>query len=182
VRHQKFSKTNFDLVSESVHFFVEFETNISPETLPVMRTVLEAMTEMVQGPCKENQNALVKAKLLRCSNRFLREYLLGRESIWNSVPKSRHAERRKFRDDVIDLKSRTFLCICSLLEGRNDDYMLGQVTTSLDFKVMRETLRGNYEAFFNDEAYKGMSFSASFYIFQFPPYPDSSLRLNIPHT
>lgn len=72
------------------------------------------LTEMIQGPCKENQKSLVNAKIIDSS----REYI----SQFSSLESIKHLgfEDPSDLDKIGDLKFSVICMLTSLLEGEVD--------------------------------------------------------------
>jgi hypothetical protein len=102
--------------------------------------ILDTLTEVVQGPCRENQRVLSHAKIIDNG----RDLLAGLRS---------DADRniRGFDEDnlemVGELKSKAVNFLLSLLEGDADQEILLRITESLDYKEIKRRMWEVYESF-----------------------------------
>eukprot|EP00347_Sterkiella_histriomuscorum_P021853 403332539 len=108
--------------------------------------MIETLTEFVQGPCKENQRALVNAKVIdNC-----------RDLISQGTQSERELKEKGFNDDKIKLldglKMKSVRLLLSIIEGPIDQEIIKNITVSLDdFEIIFERLNSVYTTFVTEE-------------------------------
>ena len=111
-----------------------FQKLFNNNTMDIAHQLIETLTELIQGPCKLNQKALVNGKILDSC----KEYIAGFEN-----------ENETFHlgfDDPESLelldqfKQKIITMLMSLLEGEIDMDIMNRMTVSMDFKIMKERM------------------------------------------
>jgi len=108
--------------------------------------VLDTLTEMTQGPCRDNQRELSQPKLI--DN--------GRDLLISLSTKT-EKEVRGFdpeddlSDDISELKSKTASFLLSLLEGEVDYDIVNRIVSTLDFKMIKERMSEVFKIFVQEQ-------------------------------
>ena len=99
------------------------------------------LTEVIQGPCKDNQRALVNAKIIDSS----REYI----SQFSTLESISHLGFTSVDDlDAIgELKFAVISMLTSLLEGEVDMEIINRMAGSLDFEMIKNRMVAIFERF-----------------------------------
>ena len=110
------------------------------DTLDFGDQLIDTMTEVIQGPCRENQKALIAAKTIDFSRDFINSF--------NAVENRHDLQKRQFdpesADDmheVNELKKKLVTLLLSLLEGTPDPEIISRMSQSLDFELMKARMR-----------------------------------------
>ncbi|EGR31182.1 MIR domain protein [Ichthyophthirius multifiliis] len=96
LRFQKSSKINYDLISQIVKLLVSIK--ISNETYGAVKQCFDTLTEVVQGPCKENQLTIIQSKFLDYALDLLKEenvYAQGVDNIVEEIQDEEEVEQIK---------------------------------------------------------------------------------------
>jgi hypothetical protein len=103
--------------------------------------ILDTLTEVVQGPCRENQRSLSQAKIIDNGRDLLTCLKSKTELVTRGFEDDPHAE------EIGELKSKTVNFLLSLLEGDADDIILKRIAESLDFKRIIERMTEVFSRF-----------------------------------
>eukprot|EP00004_Rigifila_ramosa_P001596 TRINITY_DN1154_c0_g1_i2.p1 TRINITY_DN1154_c0_g1~~TRINITY_DN1154_c0_g1_i2.p1 ORF type:complete len:2503 (+),score=673.94 TRINITY_DN1154_c0_g1_i2:327-7511(+) len=122
MRVQTYSRNSYDLLLEIVKLLQAVEKKITRENVGMIVQLFETLTEFVQGPCPENQQALAQGQLLAICNRIVPLiFSLNRE-------------------EEHDLKGNLIKTLLSMLEARRDSVVHDQMKAILQGKVLRNEL------------------------------------------
>jgi hypothetical protein len=146
IRHQPNIGTSFDLVSGTVDLLEVLqplvaqtfeEEQISPKLsekmVTVMTTVLETLAELVQGPCRANQAAIISANFFTILNRFMATYKFDHSISLNDWALSSNMTK-------LDIKVHLLNLTVSVVESQPDSALLGEICETLNFELLIEEL------------------------------------------
>ncbi|KAL6077190.1 Inositol 1,4,5-trisphosphate receptor type 1, variant 2 [Balamuthia mandrillaris] len=114
---------SYDLISETASYLEALERDIDATNIDIAIQLFITLTEYCQGPCLDNQLALIRTKLCDSVNSILQ----------NDYPLCRKA-------DVTSLHGQCITTLLALLEGCRTPYVPRQMILTLDFKVMTANL------------------------------------------
>jgi hypothetical protein len=100
----------------------------------VCNQLVGTLTEIIQGPCKQNQRSLVNSKIIDSS----REYISG----FSSLGEVHHLgfEDEEAMDEIGQFKCSIITMLTSLLEGEIDMEIIQRMGQSLDFNMMKDRM------------------------------------------
>jgi hypothetical protein len=128
----------FDFVNATGGLLATYLKFLHSANLQLGYQLIDTLTEVVQGPCRENQRALSQAKVI-VSGRDLLTCLKSRSEM-----QTRGFDPESSSEEIGELKSKTANFLLSLLEGDADFDILKRISESLDFKRIKERM---YEVF-----------------------------------
>lgn len=120
LRSQTQNVKSFDLVSETAAYLGAVHREINPSNIDAAIQTYETLAEFCQGPCTDNQQALIRTKLCQSTNHLL-----------NAEFKSCS------RESVSLLKEAAVGTLLSLLEGNLSPSISRQMIATLDFRAIR---------------------------------------------
>jgi cytochrome b561 len=125
LRFQPNNFRSYDLVSETAFCLESLENSIDEITIDTIIQFFITLTEYCQGPCPDNQSALIKTKLLDSVTYILK-----------------YQPTQCAHSKVLKLREQIFITLLSLLEGHTDHTIPRQFLYALNFDDMeRELLR-----------------------------------------
>ena len=71
LRSQAAGARSFDLVTAVAQYFVTLEAHGDAQGMPEMLQAMETLTDMLQGPCTENIDAVIQARVVDTCKRIL---------------------------------------------------------------------------------------------------------------
>ena len=98
-------RNNYNLIKFSVRLFGEYCKFISPFNISFGETILDFLTEVIQGPCYENQKHLAESKILENLEDLLYDLVKDIDTL-----RIKHLKMSSFT-------TRVFIFFLSLFEG-----------------------------------------------------------------
>eukprot|EP00026_Physarum_polycephalum_P000121 Phypoly_transcript_00121.p1 GENE.Phypoly_transcript_00121~~Phypoly_transcript_00121.p1 ORF type:complete len:2101 (+),score=228.03 Phypoly_transcript_00121:347-6649(+) len=123
LRSQTNNIKSYDLISETAAFLEALEREIDATNIDIAIQLFVTLTEYCQGPCPDNQSALIRTKLSESVNWILQNSYSGCEAVL-----------------VVELKGATLVTLLSLLEGITNPSIPRQMLNTLDFNIMKQNL------------------------------------------
>lgn len=117
-----------------------------------MDQLVGTLTELIQGPCRENQISLVDSKILDCAREYISSFTKEQEL----VPLGFESEEDI--DSVGALKSNIITLLTSLLEGEVNMDIVERMSKSLELTVLRERVATIFHRFANKILDDNLSF------------------------
>lgn len=119
-------------------------------TISIGHSLVDAITESIQGPCKENQQTLTQAKLLDSSREFIANFDdKGQVSTLGFVPNDDDADSDE--EDLIEVLDefiqKIATMIVSLLEGEEDIDILQKMNFSLQVGDLKNRMLNVFGVF-----------------------------------
>ena len=124
---------SFDFLSQSGQWFGSLIRYLNSHTIPYCSQLLDFLIEAVQGPCIENQHALVQAKIIY----FCIEFGL---MLNNEAEKFRRGFQESDEKELDSAIIKSIKLLYSLLEGNNDQKILNELSSLLDIHYLVEKL------------------------------------------
>lgn len=122
--------------------FEQYQKIINTVTISIGHGIVDAITESVQGPCKDNQITLTQAKILDSSREFIANFddksqcgSLGFEP--NEGEDSEEEDMIEVLDEFIQ---KIATMIVSLLEGEEDVEILQRMNFSLQISDLKNRM------------------------------------------
>lgn len=144
-RVQEKSLISYNFINE---ILVLLEKLISSKDILVHKTAelcFDTLTEMCQGPCKDNQKAVIDSNFMFIINDLLgidesKENLLPFQSFSQAtVSKSKSSNMLK-EWMVINLKHKALITLHSLLEGNEDKYIVSKMIRMINIETLNKNL------------------------------------------
>jgi hypothetical protein len=107
--------------------------------------LIDTLTEIVQGPCRENQRVLSQVKIIDNGRDLLTCLKRPNDLLIRGFGNDPNCE------EISEIKSKTANFLLSLLEGDADIEILKRITESLDFKKIKERMYEVFEYFVTNE-------------------------------
>jgi hypothetical protein len=106
---------------------------------------VETLTEMIQGPCRENQVSLIGAKVIDNCRDLISNFIREEDLAIRGFDASND-------DDVDELKQKAAKLLLSCIEGAPDKNIMMRMAASLDdFKIIFCRMQLVYEKFLIEE-------------------------------
>ena len=131
---------NYNFVLLMGSLLGQFYKIFNSETCQLGHQIIDTLIELVQGPCRENQRALIGAKIIDYS----RDFIVG-------FKKRDELRMLGFNPDnpegLETIKHKLVQLLLSLLEGDVDQDIVARMSISLDLETMKMRLVDVFEAF-----------------------------------
>lgn len=164
--------SSVDLVSLSVYVLHTLHDKLSAYTIGLISQIIDTLIEFCQGPCPENQSALVHGGLVEVLSQLLTYTLNAREEQLDSVsgPGSRD-----------ELQRRCLVCLAALMEGRSDALVHERLIMLLDLRLLKVIITRSFVAFmvYHDGRYEERAFNSVF-VSDDPMLDSSSSLFSLP--
>ena len=132
---------SFDFITNSAIWFGSYIKFVNTDCLEFGDQLLDFLIEAVQGPCPDNQTALVSAKIIN----FCMDYA-------TMFQKKSEQKKRGFVTEA-DLEKLTasitkaMKLLYSLLEGNTNEKIINQMSHHIEFKYLLSKLEEDFESF-----------------------------------
>ena len=128
LRSQTQNVKSYDLISETASYLEALYREIDSTNIDIAVQVFTTLTEYCQGPCIDNQYALIRTKLCESTNHILQQNY--------NFPE----------DKAMELKECTIVTLLSLLEGITSPSIPRQMIATLDFNVMKSNMNDFFDS------------------------------------
>jgi hypothetical protein len=155
LRIQTNSRSNFDMVALTIFLLEELMKRKSFYQFLIISQCFDTLTEFIQGPCRENQKAIIDSKFLEVASGLLsldeKSDLLEkyRFLIGESTKTPNKAEKCLKGWMIAHLKHKCMITIQSLLEGQIDNYVITRMIRALNIEIFKENLISFYLSYLN---------------------------------
>lgn len=150
LRLQTNSRNNYDMVNFTISLLEELMKRKNFYEFLITSQCFDTLTEFIQGPCRENQKAIIDSKFLEVASGLLSldekldtlekyRYLIG-ENI-KTPNKSEFCLKGWM---IAHLKHKCMITIQSLLEGQVDNYIITRMIRALNIEIFKENLISLY--------------------------------------
>lgn len=160
IRYQEKSRTSYDLILDTVLLLEILLKKKYLRTFPVISQCFDSLTEFIQGPCTKNQESIIDGKFLELASNLLS--LDERSDKYKSLG-SKYEKAFSMTESILSgndenvehikgwmiahLKYKCMITIHSLLEGRNDNYIVNRMIRAFNIELFKENLTNIYEGF-----------------------------------
>ena len=155
LRLQTNSRSNFDMVALTIFLLEELMKRKSFYQFLIISQCFDTLTEFIQGPCRENQKAIIDSKFLEVASGLLSldeksdalekyKFLIG-----ESIKTPNKADRCLKGWMISHLKHKCMISIQSLLEGQIDNYVITRMIRALNIEIFKENLISFYLSYLN---------------------------------
>jgi hypothetical protein len=129
-----------NIVALMARMFEQYLKVINSETIAIGGALVDTLTEVIQGPCKENQTSLVDSKILDSSREFMSAFdNKSAVAHLGFVPPETDDD-----DDLLDeldgFVSNIATMLTSLIEGPEDMYILKKMHFSLQISDLKKRM------------------------------------------
>lgn len=155
LRFQENSRISYNLVEKIIKLLEILLKEKYAYSFSIISQCFDTLTEMIQGPCKENQKALIDSKFLDLSASLLclDEEYPGSSTTVDYTHKT--SLKKLFNDGTPKLKSwmishlkyKCMITIHGLLEGSTDSYIITRLIRALNIDIFKENLIHIYKAY-----------------------------------
>jgi hypothetical protein len=121
VRHQHDNFNSYNMCITVMELLHTMLLVLDDTTVPVALQALNTLTELCQGPCAANQEAIVGCNIVTEVNRLLTDQFEGEVE----------------EEELMALKSAAIICLSSLLEGSQDATIPNLMLTNLDLGALQ---------------------------------------------
>ena len=170
IRVQDKSHNNHDLVVIVITLLHELMRSRRKEDFFIISHCFEMLTECIQGPCRQNQKAIINSKFLEIAGELLSidEKNEALEVFEDIKDKNKEAEVNSpgFIVDysiwlagwmISHLKYKCMITLMGLLEGRIDSYILVRMARTFNLQIFRQNIISIYENY--TENFKNIKYS-----------------------
>ena len=174
LRHQEKSHTNYNMVTQVVELLHILMKQRASIYFPIISQCFETLTEFIQGPCFENQVAIVNTNFIEVAEELLSyneysETLKHFKGIrLNSTQTS--TDDIDYDDNyylsgwmVAHLKLKCLVTIISLFEGRKDNLVGTKIIRGMNLGIFEE----NIKAIYINRSDENMKYSTGFREFSY---------------
>ncbi|CAD8066638.1 unnamed protein product [Paramecium sonneborni] len=163
LRQQYNSRNNYNIVQAMVELLCAFENDLQRDSFEVIMNTLETLTELVQGPCSQNQQDIIDSLFLDVASNYLNMHIESKKKKDQdgSQDKEEHSMRErsnslqskstakaggKVKTIQIDrwmlerLKYKCMVLVSSLLELNSDTNAIKRILRSLPINVLKKNL------------------------------------------
>ncbi|CAG9317756.1 unnamed protein product [Blepharisma stoltei] len=162
IRHQEKSRASYNIIDDIVSLLDMLLKKMYFKHFFEISQCFDTLTEAIQGPCKENQESIIDGKFLE-----LAAYLLsldensGGVQVYEALKGDRdfiHLETIKSSQSaeqletisgwmISHLKYKCMITLLSLLEGRNDNYVISRIIRAFNVEIFKENLISIYDGY-----------------------------------
>ena len=146
IRNQTRSRNSYDLVKSVIILLHELMRRRKLQSFHIIRSCFQVLTESMQGPCPQNQKAIINGNFLEIATNIL--------SIdENSSSNAKYAGLKDIKNSeestegdclygwmISDLKYKCLTTLLSLLEGQTDNYIIIRMVRAFNLQVFKESL------------------------------------------
>ncbi|CAG9314463.1 unnamed protein product [Blepharisma stoltei] len=157
IRHQEKSRNSYDMIDNMISLLSLLIKKLPAKYFQVISQCFDTLTELVQGPCKKNQERVIDSKFLEISSVLMSldensdevcPYELFRQLQNDELALNDFKNYECCRGWMVSsLKYKCMIAIHSLLEGREDNYVISRLIRATDMEVFKENLRSIYHNF-----------------------------------
>jgi hypothetical protein len=108
--------------------------------------IIDTLIEFIQGPCRENQRALISAKIIDNCRNFLLDFQITNNEA-DLISRGFDLEDDDHLESINETKQGIVTLLLSLLEGTPDSDIINRMSQSLDFTLMKERMAEVYTEF-----------------------------------
>ena len=140
---------NFDFPTYFSTMLGVFTKDANVDIMDLGGQIIDTWIELIQGPCRGNQKALISAKIIDNSRDFIAEYQeVGMEFEMKS--RGFDLENDEHLDMINETKQKLVTLLLSLLEGSADSMITNRMGISLDFLLLKDRMYQVYRKFVID--------------------------------
>lgn len=140
---------NFDFPTYFSTMLGVFTKEANVDIMDLGGQIIDTLVELIQGPCRGNQKALISAKIIDNSRDFIAEYQeVGMEFEMKS--RGFDLENDEHLDMINETKQKLVTLLLSLLEGSADPDIISRMSVSLDFLMLKDRMYQVYRNFVTD--------------------------------
>lgn len=161
IRFQEKSNISYNLITSVISLLDLLMKKKSFYSFFIMSQCFETLTEFIQGPCTENQDAVVNSKFIDlCSELLSLDENLDDTQLYKNLA-SNYVQTDEtslthslfFDEDedlklagwmIAHLKFKCLLTLLSLFEGRKDNFIVTRLIRSLNLDILKENLKNIY--------------------------------------
>lgn len=154
LRVQHNARHSYNLVLTVIFLLEEMLKKSNEHHFFEISQCFDTLTELIQGPCKKNQIAIVDSKLLETASRLLsfdekcdnmsKYHLLKEEILSTSGSRDEFSANCLKGWMLAHLKYKCMITLLSLLEGQTDNYVITRLIRSLNLEVLKENIISLY--------------------------------------
>jgi hypothetical protein len=158
LRFQENSRISYNLVERTIKLLEILLKEKYAYSFSIISQCFDTLTEMIQGPCRENQQELVDSKFLDLAASLLcidEEYYKtcsiydhGHKKVLKKLMHSDSVQRLEGWM-ISHLKYKCMITIHALLEGGTDSYIITRLIRALNIDMLKENLVNIYKAYKN---------------------------------
>lgn len=149
LRVQTNSRNNHDMINLTILLLEELMKRKSFYHFLIISQCFDTLTEFIQGPCRDNQKAIIDSKFLEIANALLSldeksDSLSKYENLVGDAKMAGRAENCLKGWMIAHLKYKCMITIQSLLEGQLDNYVITRLIRALNIEIFKENLISLY--------------------------------------
>lgn len=151
---QESSRNNYNMVSLTVNLLGELLSRMKLKSFHIISQCFDTLTEFIQGPCFANQNAVIDSKFLEYANTLMfydesadsisRFEVITADLVKKDSVVSENANSLKGWM-IAHCKYKCMITTFSLLEGRDDNYVITRMIRAFSMEVLKANLIGIYD-------------------------------------
>ena len=142
LRFQTKSNNSYNIIEAVEILFEKLIIEMSKSSYLVFSKCLDTLTEMIQGPCEENQMALINCKFLQTAKKFL--------EVDQSNPScnlEQSDEQILEGNEIVHLKYKLSITLLSLLEINKDDQIIALMSRMDLEDLITKNIKQSYDSF-----------------------------------
>lgn len=156
LRVQTNSRSNNDMVSLTIVLLEELMKKKRYSHFLIISQCFDTLTEYIQGPCRENQKAIIDSRFLEVASGLLSideksDCLAKYENLVGESGKATGKSENCLSGWMIaHLKYKCMITIQSLLEGQIDNYVITRMIRALNIEIFKENLISLYLSYLDN--------------------------------
>lgn len=146
IRIQIRSRNSFDLVESVIILLQELMKRKKPESFHIIRHCFEMLIECIQGPCKQNQKAIINSKFLEVASNILSidENSATNQNYYalNDLKENNEQTENEYMQGwmISHLKYKCLTMLMALLEGQTDNYIIIRMARAFNLLIFKENI------------------------------------------
>ena len=170
VRHQANSRNNYNLVISVIELLRTYEKRLVPDNYDNIMKCLDTLAELVQGPCPENQIALLDSNFLDFAKEIFKKKIKPKTKgsfVENNSNEETETQRwqntleleakkaqtnNELKEElppwmIARLKLKVVILTNSLLESRNSKQIVKHIMRSIPFDLLKKNVSQIYKLY-----------------------------------
>lgn len=157
LRHQHKSRHSYNLVTSLVILLEDLLKKCHEYHFHIITQCFDTLTELIQGPCKGNQIAIIDSKFLEIASRLLSfdeksdsmsKYKLLKEDVISTIGSRDELSGNCLKGWMIaDIKYKCLITLLSLLEAQTGNYVITRMIRSLSLEILKENIISFYYSY-----------------------------------
>lgn len=153
IRVQVKSQNTYDLIGIIINLLHELIRKKRLKSFYLISGCFDTLTELIQGPCRENQKAIINSKFLEIASNLLSldEYsdtLSNYKGILDAKSIGYDGQIKVLKGWMVShIKYKAAITLLALFEGETDNYIITRMARTFNIQILKENLLSIYKAY-----------------------------------